>query len=309
MTKNLSQSHAHSPESLRCASAKPNRLIETSTAVGWTSLLLDHHEGAGNGEYFETHPTDDLTLVVAIAGRHKLNTISHGRWRSAIYQPGTAGMTPRGHTARLRWQTPAADQSFRSVHLYLPQSLLCSVADEYRQIGQTVAENELAALAFRDESVTSQAGALLAACRDGAPDLYAAGAARWLLTHLLSRQAKWHHVVDDTRIAAAITDRRLARVIEYMSANLDRALTLEQLASEAGISVHHFGRRFQESTGMGPATYLTMLRIAQARLLLCTTDIAVAEVGRQCGYANASAFATAFLRQVGTTPSRCRARG
>lgn len=298
--------HAYAEASTRCAAAKPNRLIETSRSIGWTSLLLDHHEGAGNSGPFETYPTEDLTLVVATAGRHRLGAFTQGLWRSAVYQPGTAGMTPGGQTARLCWQTPSPDQSFRSIHFYLPHSLLSAVAEEYRGIGQPVTEGDVAALAFRDDSVTSQAAALLAACRDGAPDLYAAGAARWLLTHLLSRQAQWQHVVEDTRIAATITDRRLARVIEYMSVHLDRALTLEQLAFEAGISVHHFGRRFRESTGMGPAGYLTMLRVTQARLLLRTTDLAVAEVGVQCGYPNASAFATAFLRQVGVTPSRYR---
>jgi AraC family transcriptional regulator len=214
---------------------------------------------------------------------------------------------PGGQTARLRWRTPSIEHSFRSIHLYLPTSLLSALADEYRAIGQSVSEGEFAALAFRDETVANQVGALLAACRDGAPDLYAAGAARWLLTHLLSSQAKWRHLADDTRMAASITDRRLARVIEYMTAHLCDALTLDQMASEAGISVHHFGRRFRESTGMGPAAYLTLLRMAQAKLLLRTTDLAIAEVGVQCGYPKASAFATAFLRHAGTTPSRYRA--
>ena len=297
---------AYSPESAHCASVKPNRLLESSSAAGWTSLRLDHHEGAGQSEIFDTHPTSDLTLVIAMAGRHQLDVLSQGRWRSAQYSPGSAGMTPPDDSARLRWRTPSPDQPFRTLHIYLPGALVADLADEYRRAGQTVRVSDMTALAFRDPAITVHAEALLAASRSGEADLYAAGAARWLVTHLLSQQAHWRHLADDPRLAT-ITDRRLARVIEYMSVHLDRVLTLDDLACEAGMSVHHFGRRFRESTGMGPAAYLATLRIARARLLLRTTDLSVAEVGVQSGYSTASAFATAFLRQVGTTPTKYRA--
>ena len=298
--------HAYSRESVHCAAAKPNRLLETSTAAGWASLLLDHHEGASVSEPFETHATDDLTLVVAIAGRHQLDVCSNGQWRSALYQPGNAGMTPPGETSRLRWHTPSADRPFRTLHLYLPGTLLASVADEYRRIGQPASLTSLSAIAFRDETIAAHASALLAACRGGAPDLYAAGAANWLVTHLLSRQAQWRRTGDDPRRTAAIPDRRLARVIEFMSAQLDSPLTLGELAREAGISVHHFGRRFRERTGLGPSAYLTTLRMERARLLLATTDLQIAEIALRCGYVHAGAFSTAFRRHVGRTPRNYR---
>jgi AraC family transcriptional regulator len=299
--------YAYSQASGRCASMQPNRLIESSATLGWTSLLLDRHEGSGHSDAFETHPTDDLTLVVATAGRHELQALAGGRWRTALYQPGNAGMTPPGETARLRWSTPSERHAFGTLHLYLPGSLLAQIADEYRRSGQSADIDQLSVLTFRDDIVTAHANALLAAHRSGEPDLYAAGAARWLTTHLLSRQAQWRNVADDTRQPAALSDRRLARVIEFMSCHLDRALTLDELAREAGISVHHFGRRFREHVGMGPAAYLTTLRIDRACLLLRTTDLAVSEIAFRCGYPRASGFSTAFLRHRGCTPSAFRA--
>lgn len=302
-----SRFHAHAEDSSRCAAAQPNRLIETSASSGWSSLLLDHHEGVGRSDVFETYPTEDLTLVVACAGRHQIEALSGGQWRSAVYQPGNAGMTPPGETARLRWQTPSLRQPFRTMHVYLPQSLLSAVADEYRRVGRPSSTARLSALAFRDETIATHVGALLAASRSGEPDLYAAGAANWLVTHLLSRQAQWDHMVDDPRRTATISDPRLARVIEFMSCHLDRALTLDELAREAGISVHHFGRRFRERVGMGPASYLTKLRMEKAELLLTTTDLPVSEIAHRCGYLRPSAFSTAFLRHAGMTPSERRA--
>lgn len=298
--------HSHSEASLQCAEAQPNRLIESSATSGWSSLLLDYQEGAGVSDTFETHPTEDLTLVVACAGQHQIEAHSGGMWRSAVYQSGNAGMTPPGETARLRWRTPSSRQSFRTMHVYLPQSLLCAVAEEYSSIGRTTSTARLSALSFRDETITTQVSALLAASRAGEPDIYAAAVSNWLVTHLLSRQPHWDQMVDDPRRTAAIPDRRLARVIEFMSCHLDRALTLDELAREAGISVHHFGRRFRERAGMGPAAYLTKLRMEKAELLLTTTDLPVSDVALRCGYLRPSAFSTAFLRHSGMTPSRRR---
>lgn len=296
------QRYSYATASTRCAAAQPNRLIETSVASNWTSVLLDHHEGAGRSEIFETHPTEDLTLVVATTGRHQIEAFDGGRWRSAVYQPGSGGITPPGQTARLRWQTPQLDQAFRTLHLYIPGPLMEATADEYRRIGQPSSPMDLSALAVRDEVVTMHVRSVLDAYKRGEPDLYAAGAARWLATHLLSHHAQWRHVTDDRRLATSITDPRLARVIEFMSCHLDAPLTLDELAHEAGISVHHFGRKFRERTGMGPSAYLATLRIDRARMLLTTTDLPISEIAIHCGYPRASAFSTAFLRHVGTTP-------
>jgi AraC family transcriptional regulator len=301
-------SHDRSASSSHCAAAQPNTLLESSRDAGWTSLLLDHQQGAGRGEPFETHPTDDLTLVVGSFGRHSIEAFARGRWRSAVYQPGSAGLTAPGETARLRWETSSPQEVFRTLHLYLPWSLVASIAEAYRRAGQAE-EPSFSVLAFRDEVLVAQARALLAAFRAGAPDLYAQGAAVWMVTHLLSCQSEWHHLRDDTRLAATIPDRRLSRVIEFMSCHLDRQLTLDELAREAGISVHHFGRRFRQRTGMGPAAYLTTLRMEHARLLLRTTELPVGEIAFRCGYARPSAFSTAFLRDAGATPSEWRAGG
>lgn len=297
--------HARSAASGLCAAAQPNTLIESSRHADWTSLLLDHQEGAGTSDAFETHPTDDLTLVVNASGRHTIASFGGGRWRSAMYQPASAGLTAPGETARLRWATASPDDRFRTLHVYLPATLVASVADAYRRIGQPDTPR-LSLLAFRDVAVAGQVQALLRALHGGAPDLYAAGTASWIVLHLLSLQAEWRHLMDDARVSEVISDRRLSRVIEYMSCHLDRQLSLAELAREAGISVHHFGRRFHERTGMGPAAYLTTMRMEHARLLLRTTDLPIGEIAFRCGYARPSAFSTAFLRHTGQTPSECR---
>lgn len=299
--------HSHAEASRGCAAAIPLTLLDTSASAEWTSLLLNNQEGAGETRTFETCATQDLSVTVAAAGRPEVQEFLDGRWRSAVFQPGIACLTAPGETARVRLNGATARETYRTIHVYLPGSLILDIVEEYRRIGQKVDVARIIALPFRDEMLAGQVGALLAAARGGAPDLYAAGAARWMVTHLLLQQVKWREVIGEPRSTGIITDRRLARVIEYMSCHLQMPLTLDDLAREAGISVHHFGRRFRERIGMGPAAYLTELRVERARLLLGTTSLAIADIGARCGYPRPSAFSTAFLRHVGVSPTAYRA--
>ncbi|GJD52895.1 HTH-type transcriptional activator RhaR [Methylobacterium crusticola] len=299
-------SHAHDPASARCATVKPNALLRSSAGAGWTSLLLDEHEGRGRSDLFETHPTSDLTLVVATRGEHRVEVLRHGRWRGAVYQPGAAGLTPPGETTRLRWSSARAGEPFRTVHLYLPAGMIEATADEYRRAGTSPARQPLSALVFRDPAIAACAGTLLHALAAGAPDLYAEHAGRWLAAHLLSRHAGCWRDADEIRQPGLITDRRLARVLDYMSAHLSRPLGLDELAREAAISVHHFGRRFREQVGAAPHAHLTRMRMDTARRLLRTTGWPVAEIALACGYTRPAAFAAAFLRHAGATPSAYR---
>ncbi|MGU3538098.1 helix-turn-helix domain-containing protein [Methylobacterium sp. A54F] len=292
--------------SARCAAAKPNRLVRSSRDFGWTSLLVDEHEGRGRSEIFDTHRTADVTLVVATRGAHRVEVFKHGRWHEAVYQPGAAGLTPPHEATRLRWSSAPGDETFRTANLYLPAGLIAAIADEYRRIGRPSPAQPLSALVFRDPMIASGVSALLGALDVGAPDLYAEQVGRWIATHLLSRHAGHWPEAEETRQPEIITDRRLARVLDFMSAHLGEPLTLGQLAREAGISVHHFGRRFRERFGQTPHGCLTTMRMDTAQRLLRTTDLPVADVAFACGYTRPAAFAAAFLRHVGATPRAFR---
>lgn len=273
--------------------------------MGWTSLLLDELEGAGDCEAFDAHPTPDLSIVAATAGAHRLEISRRGEWRAAWYRAGATGLSAGGESNRLRWRT-IEGQRFRTAHLYLPAALIEETAEEYRRAGAPHVARPLSALVFRDPLMTTTIAALLDAIREGRADLYAEQAARWLAAHLLGNHGRCWDPATDTRSAGVLDDRRLARVVEYMSEHLDEPLSLGRLAREAGISVHHFGRLFRERVGRTPHAYLTGMRMGLARRLLQTTDLGVGEVAEACGYTNAAAFATAFLREHGVSPTRFR---
>lgn len=294
---------AFSNASLMCRHSVPSTLLATSLAAGWTSVLIDHHRVYPDEDPFETHPTPDQTIVVMTRGEQEIGAFKSGIWRQAAYQSGTIGMTPGGDTDRLRRRMRLRPAPFEKANLYVPQRFFLEAAEHYRQAGQRCWSRPLTALAFHDPLVAQTVAALLRAMAAGAPDFYSQAAMQWLATHLLSVHSSWLDGAEDRRDPGVISDKRLARVLEYMSAHWAKPLTLERLAAEAGVSKFHFTRLFRECTGTPPHAFLVQLRMDAARRMLATTALSVAEVAANCGFANPTHFGTAFTKRFGASPT------
>ncbi|MEO1454703.1 MAG: AraC family transcriptional regulator [Pseudomonadota bacterium] len=101
-------------------------------------------------------------------------------------------------------------------------------------------------------------------------------------------------------------DGRVRRVIAYIEAHIDDALTLADLADLAGYSVFHFSRVFRTATGQTTKSYIRQRRVARARRLIETTNLPLVEVALCCGFAHQSHFTTVFQKETGVTPGDFR---
>lgn len=101
------------------------------------------------------------------------------------------------------------------------------------------------------------------------------------------------------------TARMLARVAEYVDANLEQTIGLDDLAGVANLSSFHFHRSFRAATGITPHRYVTARRIERARRLLAT-DMPAAQVAFACGFASQSHFGQVFKAATGLTPRAYR---
>src|SRR6266851_4475102 len=99
-----------------------------------------------------------------------------------------------------------------------------------------------------------------------------------------------------------IAKPRLNRALEYIAANLQSEIRLEDLAEAAGLSLFHFARAFRESMGATPHQYLLQRRIDSAKSLLRTPGRNLEVIASATGFADASHLSKAFRRQVGTSP-------
>lgn len=99
---------------------------------------------------------------------------------------------------------------------------------------------------------------------------------------------------------------RLRRVTEYIQHNLDKGLTLEELAAVVYMSPYHFARLFKGSTGVPPHRFVVRQRIAQARACLERRELSIVQISRLVGFRTPSHFTTVFRRLAGVTPRRYR---
>jgi len=99
---------------------------------------------------------------------------------------------------------------------------------------------------------------------------------------------------------------KLRRVIAYIDARLSDTISLEDLASVAGVSRFHFHRQFKKSLGVTPHDYILRARIERAKGLLLESDLTVGEVSGAVGFVDQSHFSHTFRRLTAMTPRNFR---
>jgi AraC-like DNA-binding protein len=117
-----------------------------------------------------------------------------------------------------------------------------------------------------------------------------------LLRHCLA------HGLTQRGALAGMADPRLSKALHAMHSQPDRAWSLNDLATEAGMSRARFAARFRAVTGQTPADYLAAWRVLIAQDLL-RSGRALKSVALDVGYGSVSAFARVFARHVGCTPT------
>lgn len=102
---------------------------------------------------------------------------------------------------------------------------------------------------------------------------------------------------------------RLRRVLDYIDTHLDDALDVATLADVSAFSHFHFHRQFSAAYGLGAGRYVLLRRLKRAAYRLAfRTETPVLEIALDCGYEGPEAFARAFKRITGQTPSDFRAK-
>lgn len=83
--------------------------------------------------------------------------------------------------------------------------------------------------------------------------------------------------------------------------NLQRGLSIKQVAKNIGVSARTMSRRVQETLGKSPLAYHQDLRVERAIFLLGTTKLSVDEVAEITGYANGMTLRRLIRRKTGRT--------
>lgn len=101
-------------------------------------------------------------------------------------------------------------------------------------------------------------------------------------------------------------DRVIDSAVAYIDKNLDKPLSVMDIARAINSSKTVLYDRFHGEFGCTVSEYVNTRRISKAAFLLKNTDLSVEEISQRAGFSGASYFCKIFKRQKGISPSKYR---
>lgn len=97
-------------------------------------------------------------------------------------------------------------------------------------------------------------------------------------------------------------NRSMQQLQQWVQQNLDKPLTVEQLALQAGMSLRNFMAAFEDYSNTSPTEFIEASRTIAASKLLRETDLSVAKIASLCGFRDCRELRFAFRRCYGASP-------
>lgn len=131
------------------------------------------------------------------------------------------------------------------------------------------------------------------------PFIHAANLLKQLLSYIALQNRSTQH--------NTATGFNLREIEDNMRANLDKPLTLDELAESCNLSKYHFSTKYKEATGYSPIKHFLHMKIEAACQLLDTTDLRISAVSAAVGYDDPLYFSRLFRKVTGLSPRDYRA--
>ena len=100
-------------------------------------------------------------------------------------------------------------------------------------------------------------------------------------------------------------DEKIAQILSYINENLNRELTVDQLAERVYLSRYHFMRLFKAQTGTTVHAYVRQKRLLSAARLI-REGVPAGQAAAECGFNDYSAFSRAFRESFGVSPGQLK---
>lgn len=119
-------------------------------------------------------------------------------------------------------------------------------------------------------------------------------------------------IAEYVRLAAPATkiqmllDPMVKAVSEFIENNMERTISLDELAQVCHLHPTHFIRAFKKKTGETPARYIQLRKMETAKRLLEETQLPLSEIMNIVGMVDAAQFSKKFHSFYGKSPSSYR---
>ena len=102
-----------------------------------------------------------------------------------------------------------------------------------------------------------------------------------------------------------LSPETLQSIWDYMWENIDRNITLAELARVAHMSPFHFSRVFKTAAHVTPHQAVIRMRVQKARTLIPRSD-SLTEIAYRCGFSDQAHFTRTFKSRTGYSPRQFR---
>jgi AraC family transcriptional regulator len=278
----------------------PGQLTVQSPAAGWDGVSVRGYRYAGSD--VEVPPLRDYMVVAYRRGETSMRRRIDGEWINETLGPGDVSLLTRA--AESHWVWP---EDIEVVHVYLTQDELAATCRQMYE--RDVQEVELHdTVKANDPAIHQTAMQIACEAAQGAAGsrLVVDSLSCQLAVHILRRHA--HVLFRERGGADGLTFQQDRAVRDYIHQHLDEKISLDDLATEIGLSRFHFARSFRATTGTPPHEFVLRERVDRARMMLERSNRPLLDVACACGFADQSHMTREFKKRVGVTPGRYRSQ-
>ncbi len=102
--------------------------------------------------------------------------------------------------------------------------------------------------------------------------------------------------------------KQIQSCCDYIELHSEEKLTLSFLAGRIGYANYYLSRKFKEETGVSINTYIKIVRVERAKMLLTTTQLSIQEISERLCFGTRSFFDDTFKKITGVAPAAYRAQ-
>jgi AraC family transcriptional regulator len=164
--------------------------------------------------------------------------------------------------------------------------------------------NNLATTATSDQvslrNLLAQLSGLLGNCAEPAEQRVQRADA--LLRNFPMQQGEAFESRDARPSGPALLAWQIKRLVAYIESHIESPISIQELASIAGLSPSHFCRAFRRSLKESPHCFVMQRRIARSQALMSTTRAPLSHIAIDCGFADQAHFSRVHRKLVGMAP-------
>jgi AraC family transcriptional regulator len=277
----------------------PGEVLLNSDALGWDSgMTVRAYRYAASD--ISAPPLRDFLVIAYRKGVAKMHRRAGGPWQSQQSTPGSIAILPQAEACEWSWDVP-----LEVIHVYLTKNQLAKVSAD--TFDRDIADVQLRDVLSADDDVANRG---LNAIADEVQTtniggrLYADAVATQLSVHLLRHYANVS--LREPRDICGLSHMQARILNGYIESNLDRQLSLEELAAITRTSASHFLRQFKARYGLSPHAHVLKMRLEHAQNLLRRTHLPIKDISAQAGFSDQSHMTRVFQRFLKTTPHQYR---